>query len=82
MAAFSIKAIMAGVANTGMSPEPILTAVTASVTVSSLVCFNPTSTILFLVMKANNDVAQHTLNSYFLTDSFMCKSKQKNAITE
>ena len=37
MAAFSMSAIMAGVANTGISPEPIATAVSDWVTVNSLV---------------------------------------------
>ena len=45
MAAFSISAIIIGVARTGMSPEPTAIAVTASVTVNSLVYFSPISII-------------------------------------
>jgi hypothetical protein len=37
MAAFSMSAIMMGVANTGISPEPMAWAVCASLTVSTLV---------------------------------------------
>ena len=42
---FSMSAIIIGVASTGISPEPTFIAVTASVTVNSLVCFKPISTI-------------------------------------
>ena len=41
MAAFSINAIIAGVASTAMSPDPITIAVTASLTVNWLLCRNP-----------------------------------------
>ena len=43
----SIKAIIIGVAKTGMSPEPIVIAVTSSVTVNSLVYFSPISIISY-----------------------------------
>ena len=41
-----INAIMAGVARTGRSPDPMRRAVVASPTVSSLVCLNPISIII------------------------------------
>jgi hypothetical protein len=50
MAAFSIKAIIIGVARTGMSPEPTAIAVTASVTVNSLEYFSPVSIISSLTI--------------------------------
>ena len=42
---FLLGAIIIGVASTGISPEPTFIAVTASVTVNSLVCFKPISII-------------------------------------
>jgi hypothetical protein len=53
MAAFSMSAIIAGVASTGMSPEPMAMAVTASVTVNWLVCVNPVIESLVLLLLAN-----------------------------
>ena len=47
MAAFSMSAIIAGVASTAMSPEPIAMAVTSWVTVNSLVCRNPSCNMIF-----------------------------------
>ena len=46
IAAFSMRATMAGVANTSMSPEPMVRAVLAAVTVVVLMCFSPFSMIM------------------------------------
>lgn len=43
MAAFSMSAVIAGVARTGMSPDPICSAVLSLVTTRVLVCCNPVS---------------------------------------
>jgi hypothetical protein len=51
MAAFSMSAIIDGVASTGMSPDPIAIAVTASVTVNWLVCVSPISIISLVFVK-------------------------------
>jgi hypothetical protein len=46
MAAFSINANKAGVAKTGISPEPKVMAVFSSLTTVALVCANPFSIIM------------------------------------
>jgi hypothetical protein len=46
IAAFSIRATSAGVANTGISPEPIFSAVSDSATVILLINFNPGVSII------------------------------------
>ena len=50
IAAFSIKATIAGVASTAMSPEPINSAVLPSATRITLWCFSPTSNILSAIL--------------------------------
>ena len=49
-----IGAIIAGVASTSISPEPIVFAVTSLVTTNSLVCFRPVSIITFIFYKGTS----------------------------
>jgi len=52
IAAFSINATKAGVANTGKSPDPIVNAKLSGCTTVRLICFNPFSNIVtsFLIV--------------------------------
>lgn len=53
MAAFSISATMAGVAKTGMSPEPMAAAVFCGVTVVRLTAVSPFSNMMISVLGTN-----------------------------